>query len=159
MQNVLLGQTKVMQIRQRETLSHQRAIIHEVCLSSAQWPKHILSTTSAQIFGFLWFMPSLGVPSPWCHPRRKARGVESIALSKSLKIGTEVFLKMHLSFQRSHDFGSFGLLYVVYSFKDFIQWWNGRGGINSNAKSKRLCPIMRLLRFHAAQAPQCAVRA
>ena len=26
-----------MQIRQRETLSHQRAIIHEVCLSSAQW--------------------------------------------------------------------------------------------------------------------------
>ena len=36
MQNVLLGQKKVMQIRQRETLSHQRAIIHEVCLSSAQ---------------------------------------------------------------------------------------------------------------------------
>jgi hypothetical protein len=27
----------VMQIRQRETLSHQRAIIHEVCLSSAQF--------------------------------------------------------------------------------------------------------------------------
>jgi hypothetical protein len=26
-----------MQIRQRETLSHQRAIIHEVCLSSAQY--------------------------------------------------------------------------------------------------------------------------
>ena len=25
-----------MQIRQRETLSHQRAIIHEICLSSAQ---------------------------------------------------------------------------------------------------------------------------
>ena len=36
MQNILLGQRKVMQIRQRETLSHQRAIIHEVCLSSAQ---------------------------------------------------------------------------------------------------------------------------
>ena len=31
-----LGQTKVMQIRQGETLSHQMAIIHEVCLSSAQ---------------------------------------------------------------------------------------------------------------------------
>ena len=30
MQNILLGQIKVMQIRQRETLSHQRAIIHEV---------------------------------------------------------------------------------------------------------------------------------
>ena len=28
MQNVLLGQTKVMQIRQRETLNHQGAIIH-----------------------------------------------------------------------------------------------------------------------------------
>ena len=36
MENVLLGQTKVMQIRQRETLSHQGAIIHEVCCSSAQ---------------------------------------------------------------------------------------------------------------------------
>ena len=28
-------------------------------------PKHILSATSAQIFRFLWFMPSLGVHSPW----------------------------------------------------------------------------------------------
>ena len=36
MQNVLLGQTKVMQIRQRETLSHQGAIIHEVCCCTAQ---------------------------------------------------------------------------------------------------------------------------
>ena len=36
MQNILLGQTKAMQIRQRETLRHQRTIIHEVCLSSAQ---------------------------------------------------------------------------------------------------------------------------
>ena len=27
--------------------------------------KHILSATSAQIFRFLWFMPSLGVRSPW----------------------------------------------------------------------------------------------
>ena len=26
--------------------------------------KHILSTTSAQFFGYLWFMPSLGVCSP-----------------------------------------------------------------------------------------------
>jgi hypothetical protein len=39
MQNILLGQTKVMQIRQRETLSHQGAIIHEVCFSSAQFKK------------------------------------------------------------------------------------------------------------------------
>ena len=31
-----------MQIRQRETLSHQRAIIHEVCLSSAQYLNHII---------------------------------------------------------------------------------------------------------------------
>ena len=36
MQNVLLGQTKVMKIRQRETLSHQGAIIHENCCSAAQ---------------------------------------------------------------------------------------------------------------------------
>ena len=28
-------------------------------------PKHILSAISAQIFRFLWFMPSLGVRSPW----------------------------------------------------------------------------------------------
>ena len=37
MQNIILGQTKAMQIRQRETLNHQRAIIHEICLSSAQF--------------------------------------------------------------------------------------------------------------------------
>ena len=36
MQNVDLGHIKVIQIRQRETLSHQGAIIHEICLSSAQ---------------------------------------------------------------------------------------------------------------------------
>ena len=28
-------------------------------------PKHILSTTLAQIFRFFWVMPSLGVRSPW----------------------------------------------------------------------------------------------
>ena len=73
-------------------------------------------------------MPSLGVRSPWCHPRRKAREVNSIALSKSLKIGTEVFFKSHLSFQRSHDFGSFG-------FRNFRRQmkWNCRDGINSNS--------------------------
>ena len=32
----LLGQTKVMQIRQRETQNHQRAITHEVCCLAAQ---------------------------------------------------------------------------------------------------------------------------
>ena len=37
MQNVDLGHTKVIQIRQRETLSHQGAIIHENCCSAAQW--------------------------------------------------------------------------------------------------------------------------
>jgi hypothetical protein len=36
MQNVELGQTKVMQIRQRETLNHQGAITHEVCCLAAQ---------------------------------------------------------------------------------------------------------------------------
>ena len=36
MQNVDLGHTKVIQIRQRETLSHQGAIIHENCCSAAQ---------------------------------------------------------------------------------------------------------------------------
>ena len=41
MQSILLGQRKVMQIRQRETLSHQRAIIHEVCLSSAQYTVYL----------------------------------------------------------------------------------------------------------------------
>ena len=30
-------------------------------------PKHILSATSAQTFRFLWFMPSLGVRSPWLY--------------------------------------------------------------------------------------------
>ena len=33
----LVGHTKVIQIRQRETLSHQRAIIHENCFSAAQY--------------------------------------------------------------------------------------------------------------------------
>jgi hypothetical protein len=37
MQNVELGQTKVMQIRQRETLNHQGAITHEVCCLAAQF--------------------------------------------------------------------------------------------------------------------------
>ena len=32
----LLGQTKVMQIRQRETQNHQGAITHEVCCLTAQ---------------------------------------------------------------------------------------------------------------------------
>ena len=36
----LLGQKRVMQIRQGETLSHQGAITHEVCCSSAQWWKY-----------------------------------------------------------------------------------------------------------------------
>ena len=35
MQNILLGQTKVMQIRQRKTLSHQRAIIHRLFIISS----------------------------------------------------------------------------------------------------------------------------
>ena len=34
--NVDLSHTKVMQIRQRETLSHQRAITHEVCCCTAE---------------------------------------------------------------------------------------------------------------------------
>jgi hypothetical protein len=33
----LLGQTKVMQIRQREAENHQGAITHEVCCLAAQW--------------------------------------------------------------------------------------------------------------------------
>ena len=33
----LLGQTNVMQIRQRETLNHQGAITHEVCCLAAQY--------------------------------------------------------------------------------------------------------------------------
>ena len=36
MQNVDLGHTKVIKIRQRETESHQGAIIHENCCSAAQ---------------------------------------------------------------------------------------------------------------------------
>ena len=28
-------------------------------------PKHVLSATSTQFFRYLWFMPSLGVRSPW----------------------------------------------------------------------------------------------
>ena len=36
MQNVDLGHIKVIQIRQRETPSHQGAIIHENCCSAAQ---------------------------------------------------------------------------------------------------------------------------
>ena len=46
MQNVDLGHTKVMQIRQRETLSHQGVITHEVCCCTAQLEKN-----PALIFG------------------------------------------------------------------------------------------------------------
>ena len=42
MQNVDLGHTRVMKIRQRETLSHQGAIIHENCCSAAQFLKNHL---------------------------------------------------------------------------------------------------------------------
>jgi hypothetical protein len=55
MQNILLSQTKVMQIRQRETLSHQRAIIHEVCLSSAQYFLNILPDISKNQHHFKFF--------------------------------------------------------------------------------------------------------
>ena len=41
MQNVDLGHTKVIKIHQRETLSHQGAIIHDNCCSAAQL--HFLS--------------------------------------------------------------------------------------------------------------------
>ena len=34
-------------------------------------PKHILSATSAQFFRYLWFMPSLGVRSPWIRPNQQ----------------------------------------------------------------------------------------
>ena len=37
----LLGQTKVMQIRQGETLNHQGAITHEVCRLAAQYKAKI----------------------------------------------------------------------------------------------------------------------
>ena len=43
-QNVDLGHTKVIQIRQRETLSHQGAIIHENCCSAAHWMKGEVET-------------------------------------------------------------------------------------------------------------------
>ena len=45
MQNVDLGHTKVIQIRQRETLSHQGAIIHENCCSAAQWSLQTIQFT------------------------------------------------------------------------------------------------------------------
>ena len=38
MQNVEFGQTKVMQICNRETLNHQGAITHEVCCLAVQCP-------------------------------------------------------------------------------------------------------------------------
>ena len=34
------------------------------------WGQHILSATSAQFFRYLWFMPSLGVRSPWHWPKK-----------------------------------------------------------------------------------------
>ena len=37
----LLGQTKVMQICQGETLNHKGAITHEVCCLAAQWADQI----------------------------------------------------------------------------------------------------------------------
>ena len=37
-----LGQTKVMSIRQGETLNQQGAITHEVCCLAAQWDQRVL---------------------------------------------------------------------------------------------------------------------
>ena len=39
-----LGQTKVMQIRQGETLNHQGAITHEVCCLAAQYTYVIIDS-------------------------------------------------------------------------------------------------------------------
>ena len=44
--NVDLGHTKVMQIRQREPLSHQGAITHEVCCCTAQFQNVLRSILS-----------------------------------------------------------------------------------------------------------------
>ena len=49
MQNVDLGHTKVIKIRQRETLSHQGPIIHENCCSSAQLPSCAAANTNISI--------------------------------------------------------------------------------------------------------------
>ena len=40
--------------------------------------KHILSATSTQIFRFLWFMPSLGVCSPWVQHRKLSLKIERL---------------------------------------------------------------------------------
>ena len=49
-----LGQTKVMQIRQGETLNHQGAITHEVCCLAAQLQKstffQMVTENKLQIF-------------------------------------------------------------------------------------------------------------
>ena len=44
-----LGQTKVMQIRQEETLTHQEAITHEVCCLAAQLDKTAIFVKSFEI--------------------------------------------------------------------------------------------------------------
>ena len=81
MQNVDLGHTKVIQIRQRETLSHHGAIIHESCCSSAQyfpvkmtlWKKSscwvkvkknisVSSSISRQLWTILFCFEILGAP-------------------------------------------------------------------------------------------------
>lgn len=53
------------------------------------------------------------------HLRRKAREVKSIALSKWQVAQNRNQSLFEVAFQRSHDFGSFGLQDDVYSFKDF----------------------------------------
>ena len=72
MQNILLGQTKVMQIRQRETLSHQGAIIHEVCCLAAQYfgrqschsawllAKNLLKWFPLRLLLLRWFLLKVG---------------------------------------------------------------------------------------------------
>jgi hypothetical protein len=83
MQNVELGQTKVMQIRKRETLNHQGAITHEVCCLAAQLSE-VWSTQPIYIFNRENPQISESPNDPW-------RGLDFIALVYTDLAQTEFF--------------------------------------------------------------------
>ena len=59
---------KVMQILQRETLSHQREIIHGFCLSSAQWSFSAPNWHTQQCRAALWQKSKQTQPKPMSSP-------------------------------------------------------------------------------------------
>ena len=119
----------LLQVYERRLWMHyihgQRTPGEEIAFTA--WPKinsqyQILSATSAQIFGFLWFMPSLGVRSPWLHTLST-----SSSTSRSLEVTEKQF------------FGSSKYVHIAKSHSNFPSPnWHEGGHLEGVPKISRL---------------------